>query len=82
MNSYKKNADFKMYWLIGIISVFIVALVIIKLSIDTKKNPESNLGILEHPSTYSKQPIEMVDKQIKHEEDKDSLDEDTVKLKI
>ena len=38
-----------------------LAYVIIKLTINTKENPDSNLGILEHPSTYKKQDIEMVD---------------------
>lgn len=51
-----------MYWFISsIIFVFVLAYVIIKLTINTKENPDSNLGILEHPSTYKKQDIEMVD---------------------
>jgi len=51
-----------MYWFIGsIIFVFVLAYVIIKLTINTKENPDSNLGILEHPSTYKKPDIEMVD---------------------
>jgi len=51
-----------MYWFIGsIIFVFVLAYVIIKLTVNTKENPDSNLGILEHPSTYKKPDIEMVD---------------------
>ncbi|MAG85953.1 MAG: hypothetical protein CMB97_00855 [Flavobacteriaceae bacterium] len=51
-----------MYWFISsIIFVFVLAYVIIKLTINTKENPDSNLGILEHPSTYKKPDIEMVD---------------------
>ncbi|MDG4715101.1 MULTISPECIES: hypothetical protein [Winogradskyella] len=51
-----------MYWFVGsIIFVFVLAYVIIKLTINTKENPDSNLGILEHPSTYKKPDIEMVD---------------------
>lgn len=51
-----------MYWFVGsIIFVFVLAYVIIKLTINTKENPDSKLGILEHPSTYKKPDIEMVD---------------------
>ena len=51
-----------MYWFISsIIFVFVLAYVIIKLTINTKENPDSKLGILEHPSTYKKPDIEMVD---------------------
>lgn len=51
-----------MYWFVGsIIFVFVLAYVIIKLTVNTKENPDSNLGILEHPSTYKKPDIEMVD---------------------
>lgn len=58
-----------MYFLIGTIAVFIIAYIIIKLTINTKENPDSQLGIMDHPSTYKKQSIEMVDKSLK---DKDS----------
>lgn len=51
-----------MYWFIGsVLFVFVLAYVIIKLTVNTKENPDSNLGILEHPSTYKKPDIEMVD---------------------
>lgn len=54
-----------MYWFIGsIIFVFVLAYVIIKLTVNTKENPDSNLGILKHPSTYKKPDIEMVDKSL------------------
>lgn len=52
-----------MIWFISsFIFVFVLAYVIIKLTVNTKENPDSALGILEHPSTYKKQDIEMVDK--------------------
>ena len=55
-----------MFWLItGIVFIFVLAYVIIKLSINTKENPDSGLGILEHPSTFKKQDIEMVDESLK-----------------
>ncbi len=55
-----------MYWFLGgIIFVFALAFVIIKLTINTKENPDSSLGILEHPSTFKKQEIEMVDEHLK-----------------
>ena len=55
-----------MYWLIGsIIFVFVLAFIIIKLSVNTNANPDSGLGILEHPSAFKKQDIEMVDKHLK-----------------
>ncbi|MDH7913602.1 hypothetical protein [Winogradskyella sp. SYSU M77433] len=54
-----------MLWFIGgIVFIFVLAFVIIKLTINTKENPDSNLGILEHPSTYKKPDIEMVDKSL------------------
>ncbi|MGB1307398.1 MAG: hypothetical protein ACPG6B_00710 [Oceanihabitans sp.] len=62
-----------MYWLIGILIV-VIAFVIIKLSLDTKKNPDSNLGILDHPSTYKKQKIEMVDRTISKLKDNENED--------
>lgn len=57
-----------LFWFIGVIVISIAAFIIIKLSIDTNKNSDSNLGILEHPSTFEKQPIEYVEKSL----DKDS----------
>ena len=52
-----------MYWFVGsIVFIFVLVFVIIKLTINTKENPDSTLGILEHPSTYKKPDIEMVDK--------------------
>ncbi|BAO75689.1 hypothetical protein [Winogradskyella sp. PG-2] len=56
-----------MYWLIGIIIVFALAFVIIKLTINSKENPDSSLGILEHSSTFKKQDIEMVDDSLKND---------------
>lgn len=53
-----------MYWIIGIIVVFVLAYIIIKLTINTKENPDSSLGALEHPSTFEKQQIERVDNNI------------------
>ncbi|TDY13681.1 hypothetical protein [Meridianimaribacter flavus] len=53
-----------MYWIIGIIVVFVLAYIIIKLTINTKENPDSSLGVLEHPSTFEKQQIERVDNNI------------------
>lgn len=57
-----------MYWLIGVIAIIVLAFVIIKLTINTKENPDSNLGILEHPSTFKKQGIEMVDKSLEEKQ--------------
>ncbi|MFC0603322.1 hypothetical protein [Winogradskyella pulchriflava] len=57
-----------MYWLIGVIAIIVLAIVIIKLTINTKENPDSNLGILEHPSTFKKQGIEMVDKSLEEKQ--------------
>ncbi|WP_369998866.1 hypothetical protein [Winogradskyella sp.] len=54
-----------MYWVIGIVFIFLLAFVIIKLTINTRENPDSTLGILEHPSTYKKPDIEMVDECLK-----------------
>ena len=57
-----------MYWFLGsIVFVFVLAYVIIKLTLNTKENPDSGLGILEHPSTFKKQDIEMVDKSMKND---------------
>ena len=54
-----------MLWFIGgIVFIFVLAFVIIKLTINTKENPDSALGILEHPGTYKKPNIEMVDKSL------------------
>ncbi|RKE98948.1 hypothetical protein [Ichthyenterobacterium magnum] len=58
-----------MYWIIGTAVIFIVAFIIIKLTINTKKNPDSNLGILDHPSTYKRQNVEMVDESLKENTD-------------
>ncbi|MDA9885673.1 hypothetical protein OAF78_00385 [Winogradskyella sp.] len=50
-----------MIWVFGTIFIFVFAFVIIKLTINTKENPDSKLGILEHPSSFNKQDVEMVD---------------------
>lgn len=69
-----------MIWIIGIAFIFIIAFIIIKLSIDTSKNPDSNLGILDHPSTYEKPNIEMVDKSLNSIKNKDSsVNDDSLK---
>lgn len=56
-----------MYWLIGIITIFVLTFVIIKLRINTKENSNSCLGILEHPNTIKKQYIEMVDDNLNND---------------
>ena len=53
-----------LYWIIGIIIVVIAALIIIKLIAPNDSDPDSKLGILEHPSTFKKQSIEYVDKSL------------------
>ena len=50
-----------MIWVFGTIFIFVFAFVIIKLTINTKENPDSTLGILEHPSSFKKQDVKMVD---------------------
>ena len=50
-----------MIWVFGTIFIFVFAFVIIKLIINTNENPDSKLGILEHPSSFNKQDAEMVD---------------------
>ena len=50
-----------MIWVFGTIFIFVFTFVIIKLTINTKENPDSKLGILEHPSSFNKQDVEMVD---------------------
>lgn len=50
-----------MIWVFGTIFIFVFAFVIIKLTINTKENPDSKLGILEHPSSFNKKDVEMVD---------------------
>ncbi|WP_353776936.1 hypothetical protein [Winogradskyella sp. 3972H.M.0a.05] len=57
-----------MYWLIGIVIVFIIAFIIIKLAFNTDENPDSQLGILEHPSAFEKSGIERVDKAAKKDD--------------
>ena len=61
-----------MFWLISIIAIFVIAFVIIKLTINLDKNPDSNLGVLEHPSTFKKQDIEMVDEKLGQNNEMDS----------
>lgn len=53
------------YWIIGFIVIVIAALIIIKLIVPKDPNPDSNLGILEHPSTFEKQSIEYVDETLR-----------------
>lgn len=57
-----------MYYLLAIPIIFIVAYVIIKLTMNTKENPDSKLSVWEHPSTFKKQNIEMVDNALKSQE--------------
>ncbi|MCA0152289.1 hypothetical protein [Winogradskyella vincentii] len=54
-----------MIWVFGTIFIFVFAFVIIKLTINTKENPDSKLRILEHPSSFKKQDVEMVDDSLK-----------------
>lgn len=60
-----------LFWIIGCIAIIIIAYIIIKISLASEKNPDSNLGILEHPSTFKKQNIEMVDESLKIDKDED-----------
>lgn len=53
-----------MYYLIGTIAIFVIAYIMIKLYINTKENPDSQLGIMDHPSKYKKQDIERVDNNL------------------
>ncbi|WP_417290775.1 hypothetical protein [Corallibacter sp.] len=57
-----------MYYLLGTIAVFVIAYILIKLTVNTKENPDSQLGIMDHPSTFKKQDIEMVDKRLDEDE--------------
>ncbi|WP_418512745.1 hypothetical protein [Corallibacter sp.] len=57
-----------MYYLIGTIAVFVIAYILIKLTVNTKENLDSQLGIMDHPSTFKKQDIEMVDKRLGEDE--------------
>ncbi len=64
-----------MAWFIGgIVFIFVLAFVIIKLTVNKNDNHDSGLGILEHPSTFKKQVIEMVDKRLKTEKSEDVFD--------
>ncbi|PNQ74696.1 hypothetical protein C1T31_00720 [Hanstruepera neustonica] len=60
-----------MYYLVGTIAIFVIAYIIIKLSINTKENPDSQLGIMDHPSTYKKQDIEMVENTLQADDRND-----------
>ena len=63
-----------MYWLLGITFIFVLAFIIIRLTLNTKENPDSSLGILEHTSIFEKQDIEMVDKNLlEHRDHKTTL---------
>lgn len=55
-----------MYYLLGTIAVFVIAYILIKLTV--KENPDSQLGIMDHPSAFKKQDIEMVDKRLGEDE--------------
>lgn len=64
-----------MAWFIAsIIFVFVLAFVIIKLSINKNENKDSGLGILEYPSTFKKQGVEMVDESLKNKTAQDLTD--------
>ena len=57
-----------MAWFIAsVVFVFVLAFVIIKLSINEDEKKDSSLGILEHPSTFKKQGVEMVEESLKSE---------------
>lgn len=60
-----------MFWLIGFVVIFVLAYIIIRLTINTNENPDSTLGILEHPSTFKKQDIEMVDEAFEEKNDRE-----------
>ena len=53
------------FWIIGSIVIMIAAFIIIKLMVPKDSNSDSNLGILEHPSTFEKQSIEYVDETLR-----------------
>lgn len=55
------------YWVLGFIFIIVLAYVIVRLSVNTNDNKDSKLGILQHPSFYKKQEIEMVDDSISDE---------------
>ena len=64
-----------MAWFIAsIIFVFVLAFVIIRLSINKNENKDSGLGILEHPSAFKKQGVEMVDESLKNKTAQDLTD--------
>ncbi|WP_111683095.1 hypothetical protein [Winogradskyella tangerina] len=64
-----------MAWFIAsVVFVFVLAFVIIKLSINKNENKDSSLGILEHPSTFKKQGVEMVDESLKSKSSQDLTD--------
>lgn len=65
-----------LYWIIGFIVIVLAAVLIIKLIVPKDPNPDSNLGILEHPSTFEKQPIEYVDKSLTTSDDEHKTDAD------
>ncbi|MBO6605494.1 hypothetical protein [Psychroserpens sp.] len=65
-----------LYWIIGFIIIILAAVLIVKLIVPKDSNPDSNLGILEHPSTFEKQPIEYVDKSLTSTEDEHKTDAD------
>ena len=60
-----------MFWLIGFVVIFVLAYIIIRITINTNENPDSTLGILEHPSTFKKQDIEMVDEAFEEKNDRE-----------
>ena len=60
-----------MFLLIGFVVIFVLAYIIIRLTINTNENPDSTLGILEHPSTFKKQDIEMVDEAFEEKNDRE-----------
>lgn len=52
------------YWIIGFVIIIFAAFIIIKLTVNTNENSDSNLGILKHPSSFEKQGIEYVDESL------------------
>lgn len=50
-----------MYLLLGI-GVIVIAFIVVKITTNKAVDPDSQLGILEHPSTFKKQGVEMVEK--------------------
>lgn len=49
-----------MIWFVISIGVIMIIGIVVKIILSINKNPDSALGILEHPSTFEKPDIEML----------------------